>query len=86
MCFINADTSICNLSAFQYISAYTTTKLTRFKNANISIDRCPDHDVPTAVWVHFTYTIVCKAFITTSVDPNPPISMVDVKPEPVVGC
>jgi len=59
----------------------THYKLTRFKNAKIGIDRCPDHDAPTAVLVHFTYTIVCKAFITTSVDSNPPIIMVNVKPE-----
>jgi len=61
-------------------------KLTRFKNAKIGIDRCPDHDAPTAVLVQFTYTIVCKAFITTSVGSNPPISMVNVKPGLVGGC
>jgi len=62
-----------------YVNVHVN-KLTRFKNAKIGIDRCPDHDAPTAVLVHFTYTIVCKAFITTSVDFNPPISMVNVKP------
>ena len=61
-------------------------KLTRFKNANIGIYRCPDHDAPTAVGVHFTYTMNCKAFITMSVDSNPFISMVNGKPGLVGGC
>jgi len=46
----------------------------------IGIDSCPDHDAPTAGCEHFTYTIVCKALITTSVDSNPPISMVNITP------
>ena len=46
----------------------------------IRVDSCQYQHCPTAVRINFTYTVMCIKPITTSVNSNPLISMMDIEP------